>query len=79
MAKDVLEWGKWLAIVIKKKPIKTAESKFDPVEAILKGNAFTHWQEFKRIKIARIPKIQIEQTAWLQAFVWKPTRCAWVF
>eukprot|EP00957_Ditylum_brightwellii_P126411 9636207-Ditylum_brightwellii.AAC.1 len=35
-AKDVLEWEKWLAIAIKNMPIKTAESKFDLVEAILK-------------------------------------------
>eukprot|EP00957_Ditylum_brightwellii_P154880 11787833-Ditylum_brightwellii.AAC.1 len=57
MAEDVLEWEKWLAIVIKNKQIETAESKFDRVEAILKGNVLTYWQEFKCIKIARIPKI----------------------
>eukprot|EP00957_Ditylum_brightwellii_P044833 3401445-Ditylum_brightwellii.AAC.1 len=53
---DVLEWEKWLAIIIKNKPIKTAESKFDLVEAILKGNTLTHWQDFKCIKIAQISK-----------------------
>eukprot|EP00957_Ditylum_brightwellii_P026829 2028655-Ditylum_brightwellii.AAC.1 len=56
MAEDVLEWGKRLAIVIKNKPIKTAESKFDLVEAILEGDALMHWYEFKRVKIAQIPK-----------------------
>eukprot|EP00957_Ditylum_brightwellii_P154452 11754156-Ditylum_brightwellii.AAC.1 len=56
MAEDVLEWGKRLAIIIKNKPIKTAKSKFDFVEVILEGDALTHWQEFKRVKIARIPK-----------------------
>eukprot|EP00957_Ditylum_brightwellii_P015592 1175802-Ditylum_brightwellii.AAC.1 len=35
-AEDVLEWEKRLAIVIKNKLIKTAKSKFDLVEAILK-------------------------------------------
>eukprot|EP00957_Ditylum_brightwellii_P028530 2154578-Ditylum_brightwellii.AAC.1 len=44
MVEDVLEWGKWLVIVIKNKPIETAKNKFDLVEAILKGNALTHWQ-----------------------------------
>eukprot|EP00957_Ditylum_brightwellii_P112652 8587125-Ditylum_brightwellii.AAC.1 len=34
-AEDILEWDRWLVIVIKNKPIKTAESKFDLVEAIL--------------------------------------------
>eukprot|EP00957_Ditylum_brightwellii_P041363 3132420-Ditylum_brightwellii.AAC.1 len=76
---DVLEWEKWLAIVIKNKPIKTAKSKFDLVEAMLKGDALTHWQEFKHVEIVWIPKIQTERTAWLQAFAWKPTRCDWVF
>eukprot|EP00957_Ditylum_brightwellii_P111734 8521994-Ditylum_brightwellii.AAC.1 len=42
MAKDVLEWGKQLAIAIKSKPVKSAKSKFDLVEAILKGNALMH-------------------------------------
>eukprot|EP00957_Ditylum_brightwellii_P184699 14067527-Ditylum_brightwellii.AAC.1 len=37
-------------------PIKTAESKFDLVEAILKGDVLTHWQEFKHVDIVRIPK-----------------------
>eukprot|EP00957_Ditylum_brightwellii_P113100 8625562-Ditylum_brightwellii.AAC.1 len=55
-ADDVLDWEKWLAIVIKNKPIETAESKFDLVEAILEGDALTHWQEFKRVEIARILK-----------------------
>eukprot|EP00957_Ditylum_brightwellii_P047204 3585062-Ditylum_brightwellii.AAC.1 len=55
-AKDVLEWGKRLAVVIKYKPIETAKSKFDLVEVILKGNTLTHWQEFKRVKIVQIPK-----------------------
>eukprot|EP00957_Ditylum_brightwellii_P114662 8743985-Ditylum_brightwellii.AAC.1 len=39
-----------------KDPTKTAESKFDLVEAILKGDVLMHWQEFKRVKIAQIPK-----------------------
>eukprot|EP00957_Ditylum_brightwellii_P188577 14355994-Ditylum_brightwellii.AAC.1 len=55
-AEDVLGWEKWLVIVIKNKPIKTAKSKFDLVEAILEGDALTHWQEFKRVEIAWIPK-----------------------
>eukprot|EP00957_Ditylum_brightwellii_P210298 15364807-Ditylum_brightwellii.AAC.1 len=41
---------------MKNKPIETAKSKFDLVEAVLKGNVLTHWQEFKCIKIAQIPK-----------------------
>eukprot|EP00957_Ditylum_brightwellii_P138138 10530255-Ditylum_brightwellii.AAC.1 len=41
---------------ITKDPIKTAKSKFDLVEAMLEGNAPTHWQEFKCIKIVWIPK-----------------------
>eukprot|EP00957_Ditylum_brightwellii_P125247 9547619-Ditylum_brightwellii.AAC.1 len=48
MAEDVLEREKWLAIIIKNEPIKTAKSKFDLVEAILEGNVLMHWQEFKR-------------------------------
>eukprot|EP00957_Ditylum_brightwellii_P141643 10790833-Ditylum_brightwellii.AAC.1 len=55
-AEDVLEWETQLTTVIKNKPINTAKSKFDLVEAIFKGNALTHWQEFKRIEIVRIPK-----------------------
>eukprot|EP00957_Ditylum_brightwellii_P205244 15343006-Ditylum_brightwellii.AAC.1 len=35
-AEDVLEWGKWLAIIIKNKQIKAAKSKLDLVEVILK-------------------------------------------
>eukprot|EP00957_Ditylum_brightwellii_P167086 12719793-Ditylum_brightwellii.AAC.1 len=46
-AEDILEWEKWLAKIIKNKPIDTAKSKFDLVEAILEGNTLTHWQEFK--------------------------------
>eukprot|EP00957_Ditylum_brightwellii_P088041 6706522-Ditylum_brightwellii.AAC.1 len=56
MAEDVLEWGKWLAIVIKNKPIEIAKSKFDLVEAILEGDALTHWHEFKCVEITWIPK-----------------------
>eukprot|EP00957_Ditylum_brightwellii_P157379 11978149-Ditylum_brightwellii.AAC.1 len=56
MAKDALEWEKWLVIIIKNKLIKSAKNKFDLAEAILKGNALMHWQEFKHIKIAWIPK-----------------------
>eukprot|EP00957_Ditylum_brightwellii_P056287 4266697-Ditylum_brightwellii.AAC.1 len=55
-AENVLEWGKRLAIVIKKKTIKTAKSKFDLAEAILEGDALMHWQEFKHVKIAQILK-----------------------
>eukprot|EP00957_Ditylum_brightwellii_P104989 8002462-Ditylum_brightwellii.AAC.1 len=31
-------------------------SKFDLVDAVLEGNVLTHWQEFKHVKIAWIPK-----------------------
>eukprot|EP00957_Ditylum_brightwellii_P072547 5513049-Ditylum_brightwellii.AAC.1 len=55
-AEDVLEWEKRLAIIIKNQLIETAKSKFDLVEAILKGNALTHWQEFKHVKIVQILK-----------------------
>eukprot|EP00957_Ditylum_brightwellii_P171728 13073572-Ditylum_brightwellii.AAC.1 len=55
-AKDVLEWEKWLAIIIQNKPIKKGKSKFDLVAAILKGNVLMHWQEFKCVEIAQIPK-----------------------
>eukprot|EP00957_Ditylum_brightwellii_P189559 14429581-Ditylum_brightwellii.AAC.1 len=33
--------------VFKCKPVDMAEEKFDLVEALLKGDAFTHWMEFK--------------------------------
>eukprot|EP00957_Ditylum_brightwellii_P005232 399605-Ditylum_brightwellii.AAC.1 len=55
-AEDILECQKWLTIVIKNKLISIAKSKFDLVEAILKGNVLMHRQEFKHIKIAWIPK-----------------------
>eukprot|EP00957_Ditylum_brightwellii_P152337 11597187-Ditylum_brightwellii.AAC.1 len=55
-AKDVLEWEKQLAMVIKNKLIETTKSKFDLVEAMLKGNVLMHWQEFKPVKIAWISK-----------------------
>eukprot|EP00957_Ditylum_brightwellii_P175561 13367021-Ditylum_brightwellii.AAC.1 len=55
-AEDLLEWEKQLAIIIKNKPIETAKSEFDLVEVILKGDALTHWQEFKCIEIVPIPK-----------------------
>eukprot|EP00957_Ditylum_brightwellii_P125517 9567400-Ditylum_brightwellii.AAC.1 len=55
-AEDVLEWENRLAIVIKNKPMETTKSKFDLVEAIIKGDAPTHWQEFKCVEITRIPK-----------------------
>eukprot|EP00957_Ditylum_brightwellii_P048804 3702642-Ditylum_brightwellii.AAC.1 len=56
MTEDVLELEKQLAIIMKNKPIKTAKSKFELVEAILEGDALTHWQEFKCVEIAQILK-----------------------
>eukprot|EP00957_Ditylum_brightwellii_P120464 9191144-Ditylum_brightwellii.AAC.1 len=55
-AEDVLEWEKQLAIVIKNKPIDTAKSKFNLMEAILEGNALTYWQDLKHIEVAQILK-----------------------
>eukprot|EP00957_Ditylum_brightwellii_P096711 7365688-Ditylum_brightwellii.AAC.1 len=45
---DVLEWEKKLSKVIKNKPVDAADRRFDLVEALLKGDALMHWQEFKR-------------------------------
>eukprot|EP00957_Ditylum_brightwellii_P057378 4350808-Ditylum_brightwellii.AAC.1 len=45
---DILEWEKKLSKVIKNKPMDVADGRFDLVEALLEGDALTHWQEFKR-------------------------------
>eukprot|EP00957_Ditylum_brightwellii_P060044 4558911-Ditylum_brightwellii.AAC.1 len=47
---DILEWEKKLSKVIKNKPVDMADGRFDLVEALLEGDALTHWQEFKRVE-----------------------------
>eukprot|EP00957_Ditylum_brightwellii_P060339 4582114-Ditylum_brightwellii.AAC.1 len=37
--------------IVKCKLVDTAESKFDLVEAILKGDTLTHWLKIKRVKV----------------------------
>eukprot|EP00957_Ditylum_brightwellii_P056642 4293336-Ditylum_brightwellii.AAC.1 len=53
---DILEWEKKLSKVIKNKHVDAADGRFDLVEALLEGDAITHWQEFKRVETSRIPK-----------------------
>eukprot|EP00957_Ditylum_brightwellii_P073066 5552644-Ditylum_brightwellii.AAC.1 len=38
--------------IVKCKPVDTAESKFNLVEAILEGDASTHWLKFKCVEVA---------------------------
>ena len=45
---DVLYWRAELNLIIKAKPCKTPNSKFDIVEILLEGDAFMHWKEFAR-------------------------------
>eukprot|EP00957_Ditylum_brightwellii_P180842 13777543-Ditylum_brightwellii.AAC.1 len=52
----MLEWEKKLSRVIKNKPVDVADGCFDLVEALLKGDALTHWQEFKRVEMSRTSK-----------------------
>eukprot|EP00957_Ditylum_brightwellii_P197558 15050913-Ditylum_brightwellii.AAC.1 len=52
----VLEWEKKMKKVVKCKPVDTAESQFNLVEALLKGDALTHWMEFERVETTRIIK-----------------------
>eukprot|EP00957_Ditylum_brightwellii_P015834 1192518-Ditylum_brightwellii.AAC.1 len=42
--------------VVKCKPVDTSDCKFDLVEALLKGNALTHWMESKHIETMCISK-----------------------
>eukprot|EP00957_Ditylum_brightwellii_P188026 14314643-Ditylum_brightwellii.AAC.1 len=42
--------------IVKCKPMNMVEGKFDLVEAILKGDALTHWLEFKWVEVARMSK-----------------------
>eukprot|EP00957_Ditylum_brightwellii_P034167 2589187-Ditylum_brightwellii.AAC.1 len=49
--KNVLEWEKKMQKIIKCKLVDTKEGKFDLVEAILKGDALTHWLELKQVEI----------------------------
>eukprot|EP00957_Ditylum_brightwellii_P121974 9301915-Ditylum_brightwellii.AAC.1 len=58
---DILEWEKKLNKVIKNKPVDAADGRFDLVEALLKGDALTHWQDFKRVETSRISKIRTVQ------------------
>eukprot|EP00957_Ditylum_brightwellii_P126942 9677560-Ditylum_brightwellii.AAC.1 len=44
--------------VVKCKPVDTAERKFDLVEALLEGDALTHWMEFKHVETTHISKRQ---------------------
>eukprot|EP00957_Ditylum_brightwellii_P104729 7981386-Ditylum_brightwellii.AAC.1 len=42
--------------IMKCKLVDTAEGKFDLMEAILKGDALTHWLEFKQDENSRMSK-----------------------
>eukprot|EP00957_Ditylum_brightwellii_P161380 12287894-Ditylum_brightwellii.AAC.1 len=42
--------------IVKCKPVEMAEGKFDLVEAILEGDALTHWLEFKQAEVACMSK-----------------------
>eukprot|EP00957_Ditylum_brightwellii_P150500 11460392-Ditylum_brightwellii.AAC.1 len=42
--------------IVKCKLVDTAEGKFDLAEAILEGNALTHWLEFKRVEVVHTSK-----------------------
>eukprot|EP00957_Ditylum_brightwellii_P067642 5134412-Ditylum_brightwellii.AAC.1 len=53
---DILELEKKLNKVIKNKPVDTADGCFDLVEALLEGDALTHWQKFKRVETSRTSK-----------------------
>eukprot|EP00957_Ditylum_brightwellii_P067426 5118287-Ditylum_brightwellii.AAC.1 len=52
----MLEWEKKMKKVVKHKPVDTAEGQFDLVEALLKGDALTHWMEFKHVETMHISK-----------------------
>eukprot|EP00957_Ditylum_brightwellii_P029845 2257901-Ditylum_brightwellii.AAC.1 len=53
---DILEWEKKFSKVIKNKPVDQADGRFHLVEALLKGDALTQWQEFKRVETPRTSK-----------------------
>eukprot|EP00957_Ditylum_brightwellii_P013652 1029107-Ditylum_brightwellii.AAC.2 len=42
--------------IVKCKLVGTVEGKFDLVEAILEGDALTHWLKFKQIEVVRTSK-----------------------
>eukprot|EP00957_Ditylum_brightwellii_P015540 1171940-Ditylum_brightwellii.AAC.1 len=42
--------------VVKCKPVDMAEEQFDLVEALLEGDALTHWIEFKHVEAMRVSK-----------------------
>eukprot|EP00957_Ditylum_brightwellii_P028623 2162666-Ditylum_brightwellii.AAC.1 len=42
--------------IVKCKLVDTAKGKFDLVEAILEGDALTHWLKFKWVEVARMSK-----------------------
>eukprot|EP00957_Ditylum_brightwellii_P155172 11812648-Ditylum_brightwellii.AAC.1 len=42
--------------IVKCKPVDTAEGKFNLVEAILEGDALTHWLDFKWVEVVRTSK-----------------------
>eukprot|EP00957_Ditylum_brightwellii_P082555 6276175-Ditylum_brightwellii.AAC.1 len=42
--------------IVKGKLVDTAKGKFDLIEAILEGDALTHWLEFKRVEVAHTSK-----------------------
>eukprot|EP00957_Ditylum_brightwellii_P108635 8286086-Ditylum_brightwellii.AAC.1 len=42
--------------VVKCKPADMTGGKFDLVEALLKGDALTHWMEFKCVETMRVSK-----------------------
>eukprot|EP00957_Ditylum_brightwellii_P183323 13964104-Ditylum_brightwellii.AAC.1 len=51
--KDILEWEKKMTKIEKFELVDMAESKFNLGEAILEGDALTHWLGFKRVEVAR--------------------------
>eukprot|EP00957_Ditylum_brightwellii_P105982 8084287-Ditylum_brightwellii.AAC.1 len=54
--KDILEWEKKMMKMVKCKLVDMAEGKFDLVEAILKGDALTHWFKFKQVEVECMSK-----------------------
>eukprot|EP00957_Ditylum_brightwellii_P141250 10761694-Ditylum_brightwellii.AAC.2 len=52
--KDVLERGKKTEKVVKCKPFDMAEGQFNLVEALLEGEALTHWMEIKHVQTMHV-------------------------
>eukprot|EP00957_Ditylum_brightwellii_P022048 1663538-Ditylum_brightwellii.AAC.1 len=73
---DVLEWEKKLSKVIKNKPVDAVDGHFDLVEALLKGDTLTHWQEFKRVETSCTSKIWTVRIQIRRACAMIHSRCA---